>query len=858
MLWRTLDQKFEAARKEIEANVQRFDRGGRTAVDCEIVDGVRVLRGHLPTTVTSPTEPENLYEVPYTRNNNFYGRGEALDALHKALVKNIDPRGSSQTVTEQSSCVVYGMGGVGKTQVALEYTYRHRDSYDFIFWIQAENEAVLVTSITKISSALGLHKAGNASRKEAIVEGVRKCLEKTKKRWLLVFDNAETWSLLEPCLPRANHGAVLVTSQDNQLGARSAEELHLEPFNSTEGSELLLKHLARTGAHREVEDARKISTQLGGLPLALGYVAGYISITRWSLKEFLNAFENPQVSASIFAMTPPTTTHQYEKSLEKLCEASLKKLEENQQKVIQILSMLNPDGVPGAMLYTDHPDQPDLDFLSSSKIPDHDTMIGNLASWHLVTLETAQGKTQLSIHRSLQKSILHHLDKNPALFQQIFRLAFALIRKAYPKQSPTHDPQNEHWGTQELYQPHILSLHSVYEKYSMKPTDVEQVAFAELLSDSAYYFWERGTLRDGKLLTNTAENICVQYPGSYRIEANVYSLGAALRWSRGITKRAPTLRRLLRALALLQKHINELTADEVTPEILRLYATSWNDIAAAFIDHEFYEDAIRCLDLCISIKRGLGDQLGVWGANRNKAVALAWLGRSSEALQLIPAEGSEILPDLLALKCASFYQRCQFGWAIVLVMSGKFNRAHDLLQEVLGNRKRLCGEAGLLTLDTYYMLGITQRKMGNTEEAIDYFKKALEDPANWSEESQSVAKHHLSKALFDIDEQAEAQKLSAEADAARQRLWDKHARYLRAKGQHDDETYDHLAPCDMGRTTIGRFHTSGKLPQLMKICWDIQGRLDGLETGSIESAYCRACKSPEIDVSEAEIYSSTE
>jgi tetratricopeptide (TPR) repeat protein len=515
--------------------------------------------------------------------------------------------------------------------------------------------------------------------------------------------------------------------------------------------------------------------------------------------------------------------------------------------------MLSPGGVPEEMLYTDH-QEPDLAFLSSSNIQAHDfsTMIGELASRHLVTRETVLQKPQLSIHRSLQKSVLHDLDQDFALFQQIFDLAFTLIRKVYPPQSPTHDPQNEHWVTQELYQPHILSLHSVYKKSSKKP--IASIAFAELLSDAVYYFWERGTLRDGKLLTNTAEEICRHYPGSYKIKANVYSLGAALRWSRGITERAPILYRLLRALALLQKHINELTPDKITPEILRLYATSWNDVAAAFIDHEFYDDAIRCLNLCVTIKRGLGDQLGVWGANRYKSLALAWLGRVNEALELIPA-GDEVLPALLELRCASFYERCRFGWANVFVMSGNFQRAHVLLQENLRNRKRLCGEAGLFTLDTYYLLGITQHKMGNTQEAINYFKMALKDPANWSEESQSVAKHHLSKALVDVGEHAEAQKISEEADAARKRLWDKHATYLNAQGQCDDETYDHLAPCDMGRTTIGKFRAKGKLQKLMKICQDMQGRLDGLDTGSIEpSTYRIACEFPEIDVSEAEIY----
>lgn len=190
---------------------------------------------------------------------------------------------------------------------------------------------------------------------------------RTEKRWLLVFDNAETWSILGPCMPRANHGAVLITSQDDQLGQLAAEEIHLRPLNDTEGLELILKHLPKAGATYNVEDAKKISAQLGGLPLALGYAAGHISKTKWSLEEFLGFFEERQISASIFSMLAPTTTHQYEKSLEMVWEVSLQRLEPDQRKLIQILSMLNPDGIPEQMLYTVH-QEPELAFLSSAGI----------------------------------------------------------------------------------------------------------------------------------------------------------------------------------------------------------------------------------------------------------------------------------------------------------------------------------------------------------------------------------------------------------------------------------------------------------------------------------------------------------
>ncbi|OAP54552.1 hypothetical protein AYL99_11000 [Fonsecaea erecta] len=801
--------------------------------------------------VLAPVEPVQLYEVPHSRNTRFCGRRRVLDKLHELLANGVDPSGTAEQL---HSCVIHGMGGVGKTQVAIEYTYRHRRSYDFIFWIKSENEAVFANSITQISTSLCLGLAETLASARA-VEAVRKWFENSKKRWLLVFDNAETWDILEPCVPRSNHGAVLITSQNDQLGPHATVDIPLRSLNSTEGSELILRYLPNTGERYEVEDAKKISAQLGGLPLALGFAAGFISQTKWSLQEFLNYSEGRRFCATVFKMDPPAATHPYKKTLAGQWEESSQRLTPEQLRIIHILSMLDPDDIPEGMLYAEHHEQ-ELDFLSSSKITAHDfgTMLGALTSWHLIDRESIGPEARLLIHRTLQKNVLHSLDKDHNLLQHTFRLTFTLVRKVYPKQSPTHDPQNDHWKIQALYQPHVLSLHSVYEN-STRELD-PFIEFAELLSDAAYYLWEKGMLANSSKLTDTAEEICERCPDApHVIKANVYSLGAALRWSRGITVRASILRRFLQALAHLQKHINKLDPEEAPREVLQLYATSWSDVGHVFIEHEFYEEALECLGLCESIKKGLGDELGLLGVKRARALTLAWLGRFGDALELIPDE-DKLPRELLAPGSASFFERCRYAWANVLVMTEDLNGALKLLKENLKCRKLLYGETGHYTLDSSYLLGVVHQKMGNTQLAIDLFKRAIQFSANWSEESTILAKHQLSKAFAKLGQHETALIYSTEADEVRKRLWDSHATYIdSASCGNDDETYDHLASCETGRVTVGKFQATGKLPKLMEICRDIQKRLNAVSGASIlPSTFCEMCKSPEIDVSEAEIY----
>lgn len=383
-LWTTLDQKFENTRDRIQAHVRKFENTRQYMVDHELITTTRRIEAAIPTDaavgqVSGNIPLSKLYDVPYTRNPRFCGRGEVLRNLHKLLVGG-ECHGPDSQPQHQRSCVLHGMGGVGKTQVAIEYTYRYRTSFNFIFWISAENKTVLGNSAARICASLGLQQLGSPGDAAAVdmsiaVRSLLKWLENTRPnvRWLLVLDNAETWSICEPCLPRTNHGAVLITSQHNQLCSLAAHDLHLQHLSNREGSELILKYLPKSEVQHEVADAERISAQLGGLPLALSYVAGYLSNTKWTMQEFLMFSENPQTFAKIFSMPPPTTVVQYEKTLAVLWDASSRKLEPSKRKIIQILAMLDPDCTPEKMLYADH-SEPELAFLSSSTLDIHESV----------------------------------------------------------------------------------------------------------------------------------------------------------------------------------------------------------------------------------------------------------------------------------------------------------------------------------------------------------------------------------------------------------------------------------------------------------------------------------------------------
>jgi len=174
MLWSTIEQEFQRAKEDIDKQIAQFESAGQQEVNRTLVVG---LRGILATPVADrieATEPSNNFYVDYKRNDHFCGREDDLEHLHRLL--------TIASTSLQKSCVIHGIGGVGKTAVAIEYTYRFRRSYDCIFWIRAETELGHQECMAGLAQSLKLDlpETGNTTNRGA-ASAVRKWLETTGK-----------------------------------------------------------------------------------------------------------------------------------------------------------------------------------------------------------------------------------------------------------------------------------------------------------------------------------------------------------------------------------------------------------------------------------------------------------------------------------------------------------------------------------------------------------------------------------------------------------------------------------------------------------------------------------------------------
>src|SRR5581483_1419437 len=190
---------------------------------------------------------------------------------------------------------LHGLGGIGKTQLAIEYAYRHRYAYQAIFWVEAETYASLTSSFVRFAAALVLPEEAEEDQRKTVA-AVLRWLNR-HEGWLLIFDNVENLSFIKSFSPTSDQGAILLTTRLQSLGTL-AQRLALPPMTLQEGSDFLL---ARTNRKKYAEvnqqeyaAAQEIITEMGGLPLALEQAGAYIDATQCSLSEYLHLFRQMQ------------------------------------------------------------------------------------------------------------------------------------------------------------------------------------------------------------------------------------------------------------------------------------------------------------------------------------------------------------------------------------------------------------------------------------------------------------------------------------------------------------------------------------------------------------------------------------
>lgn len=446
--------------------------------------------------------------VPYPRNPSFTGRDEVLQEIHARL--HNDPAGA----TGLSFCLLSGPGGIGKTQTALEYAYRHPYDYSALFWMSAATYETLVASCAAIADQLPYMKqfAQNQSQLVAIV----KQWLREHRGWLLILDNVEDSALIQDFLLMVRNGSLLLTSRQPALGGR-VPAIPLQPMWAEEGAFLLLRRTQYLVSHASDDLARartfalaqRIAAMMDGLPLALDQAGAYIEETKCSLADFLSLLQHHPIALlearDSHADHPISVAQTFTLAYEQLCREHRAAAD-----LLTLCCFFAPEQIPEESI---RQGAPHLDPPLSGVVAD--ALQFNAALRPLLTYALLQRNPEtktLSMHRLVQMVLRHHLDASArnSWARRALRLVSASILST---------PAGM-WTACEQLLPHALTmLHCLEEEQGTEIWDADCASeVAALQMKLAGYLAAQGHYTQAAALSGRSHRLYELYPTAMRPE----------------------------------------------------------------------------------------------------------------------------------------------------------------------------------------------------------------------------------------------------------------------------------------------------------------------------------------------------
>jgi hypothetical protein len=632
-----------------------------------------------------PGDLPPVWNVPFQPNPFFVGRDPLLAELQARLTRPGLP---------VRRVVLTGLGGVGKTSVAVEYVYQHHTNYDLVWCVNGEQPASLFADLALLAAQLGL--AADVPQ-EAQATALRGWLER-HHRWLLVLDNVGDPQETADLLPRSATGQVVITSRTGVGWERLASVLPVDVLSPADAAGLLLIRTGETGPAAQAATATLAAT-LGGLPLALEQAGAYVASTGTvTLAGYAELFATRALE--LLRRAQPLDYQHTVATTWSLALQHLRATEPTAVDLLTLSSFLAPEDQPLPLLAT-HYDQltETLAATAADPLALADT-VAALRRYSLIRV-VADG---LYIHRLLQTVVRTTLDSDAE--HMWATIAVRLVRAGFPSQSD----KVASWPETQRLLPHVLAVADHGRRL-----DVEPAVWLWLLHQAAAYQRSRGQYRQALTLhTQALEGrrrvLGDDHPDTLQSMNNV----AELRRKVGDRHGAHDLHS--QALAARRRVLGD---DH--PDTLR----SMNDLAGtrrALGDvhgaHELQEQTLTAR------RRVLGDDHPdtLWSTH-GLAVIRRTLGDLQGALQLFEL-------TLTARRRVLGKDHPDTLWSMHALATtrrdiGDLHGARELQEQVLATRQQVLGEDHPDTLRSMNNLATTRQAMGDLLGARDLHQQTL-------------------------------------------------------------------------------------------------------------------------------------
>ncbi|PQE17740.1 hypothetical protein CJF31_00005461 [Rutstroemia sp. NJR-2017a BVV2] len=237
----------------------------------------------------------NLASFPQA--TQFVAREKELSEIHELL----------QDHSSRTCVILHGLGGIGKTQLAITYARRYKEKYTAIFWLNANDEDLLKLSFRDIAQqVLRYHPSTTVLSSidldkdlDQVVSIVKDWLDSLRNaRWLMIYDNFDNPKIpgnpdnsavdIHQFLPRSDHGSVIITTRSSQV--RQGIRIHVQRLDVRESLEIVSNISGRKGIEKD-PDAIVLVKELDGLPLALSTAGAYLEHITISFSDYLQLYK---------------------------------------------------------------------------------------------------------------------------------------------------------------------------------------------------------------------------------------------------------------------------------------------------------------------------------------------------------------------------------------------------------------------------------------------------------------------------------------------------------------------------------------------------------------------------------------
>jgi tetratricopeptide (TPR) repeat protein len=438
----------------------------------------------------------SIFQVPYRKNHVFTGREEILSRIHTQL--QVD-----------QPLAISGLGGIGKTQIAIEYAHQYCQKYQAVLWTLADTRESLVSGYVTLARVLNLPEKSEQDQIK-VVQSVIHWLA-THTQWLLILDNADDLGTVREFLPTTSGGHLLLTTQAHTMD-KLAIPIRVESMSQDVGTLFLLRRasiLAPDSSLDQAKPADKVEAEaivkeLGGLPLAIDQAGAFIQETDRSLSEYLKLYETHRKDllarlSKLQRAGHPASEHPASAVATVLLSfQNVERANPTAADLLRLYAFLAPEAIPEEIVTSGVAElAPMLQTLANPFALLE--AIAELGNYSLVKRD--QSEKLLSVHRVVQAVIKDEMDK--ATQQQWAARAVRVINHSFPYDEVAP------WLSSQQYLPHALVCTDFFSQQYEVFAEV-----AELLHKVGIYLLNREQFKEAESYFLRALDIREQFLGT--------------------------------------------------------------------------------------------------------------------------------------------------------------------------------------------------------------------------------------------------------------------------------------------------------------------------------------------------------